>query len=308
MEWPEDQETLLETLQLMETAQAFVAVYDRDDRLRYANEAFREAWGVARGEQLLWSELMRRSWQEGRGTLIETDDFEAWLRMTAARRGKVPRRAFETDLHDGRWLWMTETMHSSGWMMSIATDMTSIRSSERALRQDRDRALRASQTDELTGLPNRRYALSVLETMLARGAAGDGSGKGCCVAILDIDHFKHINDSFGHATGDVVLKDFATRLAPCLRKTDIIGRIGGEEFILILPGTTLSDAAHILQRMLESVRQARPVRDYPLLCYTFSAGIASARPGERVDGLFQRADQALYAAKTAGRNRASAAA
>lgn len=301
-----DGDAALEMLKLMEEASVFVAVYDAEDRLRYGNRAFREAWFVRRDENPTWAEMMRRNYHARQGTVVETDDIEAWLHSTGARRGKINRRAFETDLHDGRWLWMTETMQDNGWMMSVATDITSIRSSQRSLRKDRDKALRASQTDELTGLPNRRYAMGVLEELLLERPAD--SAKICSLAILDIDHFKQINDTFGHKIGDVVLKDFAARLGPCLRKTDTVGRIGGEEFILILPRTPLEGATLIVNRMIETIRKARPVDDYPMLHYTFSAGIAHAQPGESADALFQRADRALYAAKMAGRNQARAAA
>lgn len=298
----EDGEVLLETFRLLEEATALVAVYDGEDRLRYANRSFRETFYIEPAERPLWSELMHRNHLAGRGTIVETEDIEGWLHSTQARRGKIASRAFETDLYGGRWLWMTETVHSSGWMVSIATDITSIRTSQRALRKDRDKALRASQTDELTGLPNRRYVMSALENLLT--ARGPGEERACCLAILDIDHFKQINDNFGHKTGDLVLKDFASRLAPCLRKSDIVGRVGGEEFVLILPRASLENADLIVQRMLESVRQARPAPDYPMLQYTFSAGIAQASPGEHADTLLQRADRALYAAKFAGRNQA----
>lgn len=302
----EDGEVLVETLRLLEEATALVAVYDGEDRLRYANRAFREAFFVEAGERVLWSQLMRRNHHAGRGTIVETDDIETWLHSTQARRGKITSRAFETDLYGGRWLWMTETVQSSGWMVSIATDITSIRTSQRALRKDRDKALRASQTDELTGLPNRRYVMAALESLLTDRGAGED--RTCCLAILDIDHFKQINDNFGHKVGDLVLKDFASRLAPCLRKSDIVGRVGGEEFVLILPRASLENAAGIVQRMLESIREARPAPDHPMLQYTFSAGIARAAPGEHADTLLQRADRALYAAKFAGRNQARTAA
>ncbi len=297
-------EILLQTFRLLEESDALIAVYDAEDRLRFANRSFRTAWHIEKGETPLWSELMRRNYHQNRGTVVVTGNFEDWLRATAARRGKVARRAFETDLHCGRWLWMTETTEDNGWMVSIATDITSIRSSQRALRQDRDRALRAAQTDELTGLPNRRYAMSALEDLLA-GRGGDESS--LTLAILDIDHFKQINDTFGHRIGDLVLRDFATRVAPLLRKSDIVGRIGGEEFILILPRTGLDNALLIVERMLAGVRSGTPAPEIPALSYTFSAGIAEALPGETADTLFQRADRALYAAKVSGRNQARAA-
>ncbi|MBX4915206.1 GGDEF domain-containing protein, partial [Rhizobium bangladeshense] len=85
-----------------------MAVYDGDDRLRYANSAFRSAYFIEPEETPLWPDLMRRNFHLGRGTVIRTENFEEWLRSTQSRRGKIGYRAFETDLSDGRWLWMTE--------------------------------------------------------------------------------------------------------------------------------------------------------------------------------------------------------
>lgn len=286
--------------QLLETAGVMIAVYDDGDRLRFANRAFRAAWFIGDNETPLWPDLMRRNFNAARGTVISSNDVEAWLATTCSRRGKTGFRAFETDLHDGRWLWMTETMQPDGWMVCIASDITSIRSDERSLRQDRDKAIKASLTDELTGIPSRRYVMAKLSEFLTEGE-GRESVIGC-VAVLDIDNFKYINDRLGHSTGDAVLRDFASTLQKQVRKTDILGRVGGEEFVLILPRTSLSDAESIIARMLASVRLSRPLSEQASFRYTFSAGIAAAMLRSPADDVYRRADLALYAAKMRGRN------
>ncbi len=151
-----------------------VALYDGQDRLRYANPAFRAAYHLDSTETPLWPDLMRRNFLARRGTVIRADDFEAWLTSTVARRGKTGFRAFETDLMDGRWLWMTETVQSDGWMLCIASDITALRADDRTVRQDRDRAIRAAETDELTGVSNRRTrsaGLRVISTCRRRRTA-----------------------------------------------------------------------------------------------------------------------------------------
>jgi diguanylate cyclase (GGDEF)-like protein len=295
-----DTMTVLQTADLMESAGVLIAIFDQDDRLAFANRAFREAWFISENEHLLWSDLMRRNFAESRGTVVKAKDFEGWLRSTLSRRGKTGFRAFETDLHDGRWLWMTETMQPNGWMMCVASDITSIRCDERTLRQDRDDAIKASQTDELTGIPSRRFVMSKLEDLLRD--EGKGQSKTGCLAVLDIDNFKYINDRFGHSFGDAVLKDFAATLQNLVRKTDILGRVGGEEFILILPNTMPADAQTIVGRMLEAVRKSRPLPEQVSFRYTFSAGIAYGETGEDTADLYRRADLALYAAKMRGRD------
>jgi diguanylate cyclase (GGDEF)-like protein len=285
---------------MYENTPVLVAAYDPFDRLRYANRAFGAAFFIEPEEEPFWPELMRRNFHAGRGTVIRAPDFEEWLVSTLSRRGKAEFRAFETDLADGRWLWMTETVDTEGWMLCIASDITSLRAEDRAVRQDRDFAIKAAQTDDLTGIANRRYVTTRIEYMLGQAAA-DGSATGS-VAVLDLDNFKYINDRYGHHVGDVVLRDFARRIQAQVRRTDCFGRVGGEEFVLVLPGTSAAQAALLIDRMLTVIRRSRPLSDRPEFGYTFSAGVSENLPGDSVASLYTRADKALYAAKLAGRN------
>ncbi len=286
---------------LRDDTSVLIALYDHDDRLRYANRAFRAAFSLDDSETPLWPDLMRRNHAAGLGTIISVADFDAWVVSAQSRRGKVPFRAFETDLADGRWLWMTESVDRSGWMLCIANDITHLRADERTLRQDRDFALKASQTDELTGISNRRYMMTKLEEMIASQPLwGDVSG---CVCILDIDFFKGINDRYGHQTGDDILLDFARRVHPLVRRHDCFGRIGGEEFMLIFPETTLPVGRQIVDRVLDTIRVSRPLQMVPMFSYTCSAGIAALERGDTARALYSRADAALYEAKHSGRDR-----
>ncbi|RWX79366.1 GGDEF domain-containing protein [Neorhizobium lilium] len=283
----------------MEASGVMVAAFDHNDKLCFANRAFREAWFIVESEELFWADFMRRNFHAGRGTVIAAADFESWLLSTLARRGKTMHRAFETDLHDGRWLWMTETTHPDGWMLCVAVDITSVKIDERSLRQDRDFAVKASQTDDLTGIPSRRFVMSKLDDLLRDDRE---EGLGGTIAVLDIDNFKYINDRFGHPVGDAVLKDFAASLQHLIRKTDVLGRVGGEEFVLVLPKTSPQEAEVLVQRMLTEVRRSRPVPQQASFRYTFSAGIASILPGDTAENVYRRADLALYAAKMRGRD------
>ncbi|MDN3555515.1 GGDEF domain-containing protein [Halomonas maura] len=287
--------------QLFESSPVLVAAYDDFDRLRYANKAFRSAYFIEPCETPFWPDLMRRNHHAKRGTVIRAADFEEWLISTQSRRGKIGFKAFETDLFDGRWLWMTETVREDGWMLCIATDVTDLKASAREIRQDRDLAIKASYTDVLTGVANRRFVTARIEDMLQRQVSDELSSLGC-LCVLDIDHFKSINDQFGHHNGDLVLKDLAKRIHRLVRRTDCFGRVGGEEFVLTLPATSIEQARRIVERMLVSVRQSRPLKDRPDFKYTFSVGVAAAKPGDTSISLFSRADRALYVAKLAGRD------
>ncbi|SCW47134.1 hypothetical protein SAMN02927900_01756 [Rhizobium mongolense subsp. loessense] len=113
-------ETFEQFLQLTQTTSALIAVSDADDRLRYANDAFRSVYFIDPDESPLWPDLMRRNFELARAR-SRIADFDEWLRSTQSRRGKIGFRA-ETDLVDGRWLWMTEAVQKNGWMLCIASD------------------------------------------------------------------------------------------------------------------------------------------------------------------------------------------
>lgn len=286
---------------LFETSGTLVALFDPQDILRRSNAAFREAYGVAEDETISWAEIVRRNFEQSRGVAFATGDFEHWLTSARSRRGKTPYRAFETDITDGRWLWMTETVSPAGWMLCIASDITELRTGERSLRQDRDSARKASQTDELTGISNRRHCMSVLQEAVAKTKEGQGSA--ACVVLLDIDRFKQINDRFGHQFGDAVLIDFGKAVQKNLRPADSFGRVGGEEFLLILPQIGSGAAELLIERLFKQVGRPGCLPLEPNFHYSFSAGLTQIRPGDTLAEVYHRADAALYEAKTGGRGR-----
>lgn len=286
---------------LQEETDALIAVYDPGDRLCYANRAFRSAYHVGADETPLWPDLMRRNHLARRGTVIDTTDIDAWLASVISRRGKVASRTIETSLHDGRWIWVVETVRPDGWMMFVGSDVTELRQSERSLRQDRDHALKASVTDELTGVSNRRHVIGALEALVAR--AERPGALDLCICLFDLDHFKNINDVLGHQAGDVVLKAFARLMRANIRLKDAFGRVGGEEFLLILPETSGDDAARIAERALDEVRLSRPLAAYPDFTYACSGGLVVRQAGDTAQSIYARADDALYRAKREGRDR-----
>jgi diguanylate cyclase (GGDEF)-like protein len=154
--------------------------------------------------------------------------------------------------------------------------------------------------DELTGTLNRRSISLLIEERIAASKPDDQT---CCVILLDIDHFKSINDRYGHAGGDDVLRAFARVVQSCLRDSDRIGRYGGEEFVVLLPETSLQHAHVIAERIRQSIAALAWADIAPDLSMTVSGGIAEHRCGEPIRALIARADHALYAAKHDGRNR-----
>jgi diguanylate cyclase (GGDEF)-like protein len=156
-------------------------------------------------------------------------------------------------------------------------------------------------TDELTGLFNRRHFLRLAGRELQHLGAGRQHG----LALIDLDHFKRINDAHGHAAGDRVLQTFAAVARACLRDGDVIARYGGEEFVLLLPNTDADQFTACCERLREAFAQAEPV-GIKVDNLSLSAGMTLLAAGDDLEEALQRADQALYQAKRGGRNRCDA--
>lgn len=154
--------------------------------------------------------------------------------------------------------------------------------------------------DELTGVQNRRSLMAALEREKGRT---DRDGETFCVCMLDLDHFKGINDTLGHVGGDRVLVNFARLVSEGLRGTDYLARYGGEEFVLVLPGTSLLGAVTVAEQLRGRVATEEFPEFGPAFRITVSIGIAEYTSEEDVAQTIDRADQALYMAKRKGRNR-----
>jgi two-component system, cell cycle response regulator len=166
-----------------------------------------------------------------------------------------------------------------------------------------DQSMEMAVTDQLTGLHNRRYMEGQLKAHLTRAQRG---GPPVSVLITDIDHFKRVNDLFGHDAGDDVIREFAVRLASNFRPRDLTCRFGGEEFVVIMPETTAEDALVIAERLRATIAGAafKVGLAREDLAVTCSVGVAIGdQHGDTPDLVLKRADQALYAAKQGGRNR-----
>jgi diguanylate cyclase (GGDEF)-like protein len=173
-------------------------------------------------------------------------------------------------------------------------EITALTARTARLRAEQDGLRRLAAVDELTGVLNRRGVEEAL--------TGDGSA-GCDIAllVLDIDHFKRINDDHGHDTGDRVIQGVAALIAENLRDQDIVGRWGGEEFLVACIDCAPQDAAGVAEKIRECIEASAfgPLR----IAVTASVGVAMMRSGDSFHSAFRRADAALYGAKAAGRNR-----
>jgi two-component system cell cycle response regulator len=174
------------------------------------------------------------------------------------------------------------------------------------LRNNLDHSLELAVTDQLTGLHNRRYMTGQLNALVARAVKG---GDPVAALLIDIDHFKKINDNFGHDVGDEVLREFALRVASNVRAIDLPCRYGGEEFVVIMPDTPLEGAELVAERIRTHVAGSpfRVAGGEELLTVTISIGVACTLGADDTPAaLLKRADEGVYEAKAAGRNKVCA--
>ena len=162
-----------------------------------------------------------------------------------------------------------------------------------------------SRTDPLTGIFNRRAILSQIEKELSRAKR---ENKKLSLSLLDIDHFKKINDTYGHISGDKVLRECVKRIGSAMRIYDSLGRIGGEEFLVVIPGAKGNDARAIGERIRSMIGDKDILVNGSSIRVTISQGVVTWDGNMSVDELIARADQALYQAKENGRNRVEKAA
>jgi diguanylate cyclase (GGDEF)-like protein len=180
-------------------------------------------------------------------------------------------------------------------------DITSRKHAEQQLQLAMEREQLAAHTDELTGLFNRRHFFSIAAPLFESARR---YGRPLSVAMLDLDHFKRVNDRYGHQVGDLCLRHLAVIASGHLRAADQLARYGGEEFVLLLPDTDARQAYSLTERIRSAVASSTVNGEQGVIRLTLSAGIAGIDAAdENIEQLIRRADLALYAAKAAGRNR-----
>ncbi|PTA67238.1 GGDEF domain-containing protein [Deinococcus arcticus] len=219
---------------------------------------------------------------------------QAWQAVADARAQQGHyREAFEVQRQlTGR----TQALHRAFYQQAAQLRQIERQAQEAEVRA---RALaEAALRDALTGVPNRAGAMNRLHEVWAEARRGHPSS----VGLLDIDHFKSVNDRFGHAVGDEVLIRVAQRLSAELRSQDCLARFGGEEFLLILPGLGLNEARRVCERLRQTLRDLNWQDLAPGLSVTGSFGVTAVQGGASVKAILQAADGALYAAKAAGRD------
>ena len=252
-----DDETLRSLVEALTKSGQAISIYDAEDNLRYANDTYRDIFLHGYEGPFTFTEILRHGARSGVGVRVDDGDVEALIARTLPRRRSMARKSFETDFLDGRWFWMDHTILPNGWVLTVGADITALKHNEKSLRQAHEAALLASRTGQLTGLPNRRRILELLGEALdlAQAASTD-----LCVAVIDLDGFKAVNDTHGHEAGDTVLNHFATVCRARLRRQDRLGRTGGGGFLAVLSHANRKDVRPIVAWGRGGV-SAAPVRD-----------------------------------------------
>jgi diguanylate cyclase (GGDEF)-like protein len=311
------QDTLRHILELLPVG---VWILDKEGRITHGNPAGRRIWAGARyvgpeefGEY--------RGWWMDSGKAIAPEE---WAAVRAIRKGEtsideeVRIQCFDGStkiilnsaipLHDaerrvtGAIIVNQDITARKQQELELLRIRETLESANRELQASLNREQVRARTDELTGLHNRRYFLELAERECSVATRHE---RPLSVVMIDIDHFKQINDTFGHQAGDEVLARVATTVAAQRRTGDIVARYGGEEFMLLLPETTAENALLVAEHLRSAV--AADGLDTPAgrAKFTISAGVAALDANtQTLEQLIRQADQALYAAKAQGRNRA----
>jgi len=278
---------------IVENVGDLVAVLDTEGRRVYNSPSYRPLFH-------------ERDIRQGSNSFLEihADDRERikelFLRTVATGVGECSE--FRFVLKDGSIRFMESdgrAIRDAGGkvvkVVVVSRDITEQKRLEAELRE-------MAATDMLTGLPNRRHFLGQLEQEKARVSRSEE--KSAAVLMIDIDNFKMVNDTFGHATGDHVLRHLATLMREELRKIDTLGRLGGEEFAVILPGADASAAEIFAERLRKQVAETPVAHEDRIISLTISIGVTEIKPLDvSADDALTRADRALYRAKECGRNR-----
>ena len=283
----------------------FGVMYGEDNLIIYCNQTFAQLFGSTK-EKVIGStndQLLRQSWETKCGIRIVTEDFDLWLKKVNKLHKTKEINQFETDLTDGRWFRMTRMNLDKNFKIYLGVNITELKELQYKLEQANQHIEHLANTDSLTNISNRRFFETVSENEFHRAKRYNSHFS---LLLLDIDNFKAINDEYGHEAGDDILKELASTCKTLIRKSDTICRIGGEEFVVLLPETGLAKA----EAIAEHIRLSIDERIFTInstqkkVVLSVSIGVSALNDKDQsIKDVIARADSALYKAKSEGRNR-----
>lgn len=281
-----------------------IMVFDENDQIIFCNkvitEMFRPPSDISHLYGQTFNQMVAHCYHSNTGLVIDTDNLESWLEYACNKRRSEKYRRFEIDLHDGRWFQISEQLVNDNCIVMIATDITDKKDAELRLAEMSQKLFLLATTDALTNVSNRRH---FMEQAQAEQKRCQREQFNYALLMLDLDSFKEINDNHGHACGDAVLTAIANTIKLALRDYDLLGRIGGEEFAILLPNTTRTAALSISERIRDSVEKLNITSNGHAVKTTVSIGVAlSKNTDKNLEEMLLIADKLLYQAKENGRN------
>lgn len=283
---------------VIETIPDAIAAFDAEDRLILFNRSYRDYYAMSakliregtRFEDILRHGVMAGQYMDPGATEAQR---EAWIRNRIALHRDPPSEPSIQLLSDGRWLQVSERRSSSGAIVGVRTDITALKQAELAIRH-------TAETDGLTQLANRSVMMRELDTALQGNRPRDRVG---AFIIIDLDHFKSVNDTLGHDAGDALLRAVAQRLRRHVRRGDVVARLGGDEFAVLLTGLADELAAERMAQKLHKALTARVRLGERMMRPGISMGVTLfPADGRTPADIVKNADIALYQSKAQGRN------
>lgn len=280
------------------------AIFTPEDVLIYCNDSYEDLYCFKNQAAIgkTFSELIYNAYEKNQGVRIEgtADTILEWIAIADSKRRKRTFRIFEVDMVDGRWMLFSEQVNEAGYLFVQTKNITRLKLLEQQLSSHVEELCELASYDSLTNLLNRRGLNKIFSGEVQSNQASL-SQKGALI-VLDVDDFKVINDTYGHSVGDSVLIHLAKVLKSLVRSHDLVGRIGGEEFVVYLVDTSIDLSKQIGERLVQTVAQTPIHIDGLEINITVSAGLCWRDNSPPFEELYREADSKLYKSKHSGKN------
>ncbi|MET1255002.1 GGDEF domain-containing protein [Aliikangiella maris] len=279
------------------------AIYDENDMMIYCNHNYAQLLfdcSPIDVQTKTFAQSIRLAHTQNQGIKINCKNVEQWILMAQNKRWQKQYRSFEIDLLDGRWLRMSEQVIGGKFLYAHITEITQNKELENELRKTKDKLFEKAYHDELTGIPNRRAFIERMNKEMNKSLRNDSP---LIFFLFDIDHFKVINDKYGHLAGDSVLQSMCSLVLLQLRDYDFVARIGGEEFAIVFTDGSQQNILATIERIRILIEEAYFQYEDEVIQCTASFGGTTLHKEDKLETLMSRADINLYSAKQQGRNR-----
>lgn len=249
-------------------------------------------------------DVLREAYYNNTGVKIGPSNINDWIASLKENQRNLSENEFIFNTSDNKYFKLYRLTVSSGDHVVFGTDITELIETQKELEEALKKLDELANTCDLSGVPNRRYIMEAVNREFFRAKRYNSMFS---IVIADIDHFKKVNDTYGHGVGDKAIIHFSKLLSNSLREADLIGRIGGEEFAILLPNTHEKNALKLADRIRQKISDTPlTLDDKRALTITSSFGVSQFNAVDTDESaVFARADEALYRAKESGRNRAS---